>query len=588
MRSQLEDKYNALAQHLNIDQTASNNNINKIVKESLHQFVTNCNNPAIWCYGKHTRMLMTDFMFEMKSIKLIIDETYSGKKESGFSIISQDQIRDKNIDGIIISSFKYREEIKRIIKEKYSHLKYLDIYDVLEKNEIILSGEYYAAAHPYDHYLKINQYNQKLNGDIFVTEKNEFYIKLIKEYVKIKDFRSAISCAEEYIKECNTPFEIINELREIYELQQTAVAGISDKNVIMLCIDGLRRQDIFSSQMNKVKQLLDENAYIFCNAYSVSTSTYESLVPAYSENSDLRTRYYEKNTVEEKNCRFIQTALEQERNIYFYTDSIAYIDSDRISVTDRAQTVSEKVWSFILDAVEEDNGLFYIHILYESHYSYPNPYTKRKIIADGSNIMFDFLSRNGEHLRTDYCAQHRDALLYLDDTLYPFLIRLKSPFVLYADHGNVILDQNADWGSVSYLQNTFHEDLLQVPLVIKSPEMGVGIDNNITSLMQINDIIISLLKKEKYIPDKNTFIKIVRSEIYNPDFQYLYKKNAHERGLLAFEGFLFDEGYKLIVYSDGVSELYESASGKIINDNEHKKELMDKIKGFVTVTDQFV
>lgn len=251
---------------------------------------------------------------------------------------------------------------------------------------------------------------------------------------------------------------------------------------------------------------------------------------------------------------------------------------------DCTQTVTEKMWDFILDAVEEDNGLFYIHILYESHYSYPNPYTEDKIIADGSNIMFDFLSKNGGCLRTDYEAQHKDAISYIDDVLYPLLSKLKARFVLYADHGNIILPQNTKLGDISYTQETFHEDLIQIPLVIKSPEMGVNINNGIISLISINDIIVSLLKKKKFVPKENEFIKIVRSELYNPDFRYLYKKNGGERGLLAFEGFIFDTGYKLIIYADGVSELYETANDQIINDNVLKNRLLDLVKNLVTVT----
>lgn len=585
MREQLEKKNHVIKQYLEITDEDNKGQINKRIKESLHQFANECKNPAVWCYGKHTKMLMTDFIFEIKNVKFIIDETYAGKEESGFSIISQEQIRASRIDGIIISSYKYRKEIQGIIKEKYEDVKFLDIYDVLENGGIVLSGEYYAVAHPYDHYLLINQCNRRLRSNRSQTEKKEIYIKLIKEYVRIKDFRSAILCAQEYISEYDAKFEIIDELQEIYKLQQKAMAEISDKNVLMLCVDGLRRQDLNSGYMDKIKRILDKNAFIFSNAYAVSTSTFESLIPAYSENSDLRTGYYEKNSVSENQCRFIRTAIEQGRNIYFYTDSVAFVDSEKIRVTDSAQTATEKIWNFLLDAVEEDNGLFYIHILYESHFSYPSPYTREKLVADGSNIMFDFLSRNGECLRTDYQIQHKDALTYLDDTLYLLLSELKVRYVLYADHGNIILPPNTKLGDISYTQGTFHEDLVRIPIVMKSPEMGKGKSNGIISLMSINDMIISLLKKEKYVFRGKGFVKIVRSEIYNPDFRYLYEKNAQARGLLAFEAFIFDTGYKLIVYSDGASELYETVSDAIVDDKKCKTELIDKVRDLVTVTD---
>ncbi|NBH84994.1 hypothetical protein D7X88_17180 [bacterium C-53] len=585
MRKQLEDQYNALMQYFNIDKGVVKNTINKIIKESLHEFVSNCNIPAIWCYGKHTKMLMADFIFEMKGIRFIIDEAYSGNKDSGFIMIDQSQIRECGIDGIIISSFKYREEIKAILRSKFSGVKYLDLYDVLENNEIFLVKEYYESIHPYGRYMLINEYSRKLQSNISDMEKDKIYSKLVREYVGIKDFRNAIIFEEARSRQCGIKSEIIGRLRGIYEQLQSAAAKISGKNVLMLCIDGLRRQDALGGQMKKIKQWLEDNTFVFLNAYSVSTSTYESLIPAYSGNMDLRTRYFESNIVGEEQCDFIQTAIEQGRKIHFYTDSCAYIDSKKIVVTDCAQTATEKLWDFILDSVEEENGLYYMHILYESHYSYANPYTETKLIADGSSIMFDFLSRNGEMLRADYDIQHRDALRYLDDVLYPLLVQMKIRLALFADHGNMILKQNTRLSDITYIQNTFHEDLIRIPLVVKSPEMGVGCHKSIISLMEMNNIIISLLKRRKYVPEEQDFIKIVRSEIYNPDFRYLYKKIKHERGLMAFEGFIFQTGYKLIVYPDGKSVLYETEHEQIIDDDHLKNKLLDKVRDFVTVTD---
>ena len=588
MRKQLEDKYHALTQYFDICDESSKTHINKIIKESLYHFVNSCETPAIWCYGKHTKMLMTDFIFEMKGVRLIVDETHKGEEGSGFSIIGQEQITKNKIDGIIISSFKYKEEIKNILKAQYKDIRYLDIYDALEKNGIFLANEYFESSHPYGHYLLINEYKRKLKNNILEVERQEIYTNLIREYIKIKDFQNAILWVQRQEKQNNIKPHILSDLQELYNLQQEAVSEISDKNVVMICIDGLRRQDFFSRHLNKLRHMLEESAYVFRNAYSVSTSTYESLIPAYSQNSDLRTGYYETNSVKEGNCIFIQTAIEQKRKIHFYTDSVSYINSDKIQVTDFTQSVTEKIWDFILDAVEEENGLFYIHILYESHFSYPNPYTEEKIIADGSSILFDFLSKNGGNLRTDYETQHKDAISYIDDVLYPLLVNLKARFVLFADHGNIILPKNTKLGDISYVQNTFHEDLIQIPLVMKSPEMGVAVNDDIISLISINDILVSLLRREKYIPNKNKFIKIMRSELYNPDFCFLYKKNKHERGLLAFEGFIFDEGYKLIVYADGVTELYKSENDQIINDNIKKNELINRIKDAVTVTDRLV
>ena len=331
MRDQLEEKYHELTRYFGICDEDFGVRVNGVIKKALCQFLSSCDTPAIWCYGKHTRMLMTDFIYEMRGVRLIIDNNHNGKEDSGFLIIGQDKIREHKIDGIIISSFKYKEEIKKVLEDQYSDIKYLDIYDILEKNGITFGNEYYESSHPYGHYVLINEYKRKMKSDISQVEKKKFWISLIKEYIKIKDFRSAALCIEEYNNQFDIESQISDKLWELCRLQQKAVSEISDRNVVMICIDGLRRHDLFSDYMDKMNKMLRESAYIFRNAYSVSTSTFESLIPAYSENSDLRTKYFEKNIIDEKNCRFIQTAIEQGRRIMgsftfiFYMKAIIHI-----------------------------------------------------------------------------------------------------------------------------------------------------------------------------------------------------------------------------------------------------------------------
>ncbi len=96
-------------------------------------------------------------------------------------------------------------------------------------------------------------------------------------------------------------------------------------------------------------------------------------------------------------------------------------------------------------------------------------------------------------------------------------------------------------------------------------------------------VIIGLMNKNKFLFKEKDFIKIVRSEIYNPDFQYLYKKADIERGILAFEVFVFKEGYKLAVYSDGIAEVYLLETDAKINNEKLKMELYNRIKNSITV-----
>ena len=147
---------------------------------------------------------------------------------------------------------------------------------------------------------------------MFARERQESIAKLIQE----KESVTVVELSELYdISEVT----IRKDLEELYELEKQAAACVSEDAVLMLCLDALRYRDLSEQDMPKLKKLLDETAYCFNRAYSFSTSTFESLVPAYSENGDLRTGYYEKNAVDREDCRFIKTAQAQKQSMYSHS-----------------------------------------------------------------------------------------------------------------------------------------------------------------------------------------------------------------------------------------------------------------------------
>ena len=113
-------------------------------------------------------------------------------------------------------------------------------------------------------------------------------------------------------------------------------------------------------------------------------------------------------------------------------------------------------------------------------------------------MLFDFLPVKGGHLRADYMRQHQDAIHYLDDVLAPFLERLTCRMVLYADHGTLILDKNTEISDIGDMEYTCSEGWTRIPVIIRSPETGVGTNEELISLMELNPIIISLSEKKPY------------------------------------------------------------------------------------------
>lgn len=586
MKSELKEQivklYNDIVNEWDVKMAESSVNVNAIIKQSICEFLSVCKKPAIWCFGEHTNMLMTDYIFELKNVKTIIDNNID-RDNCGFTFIKPDSINDYNIDGVIISSFKYKDDIKEVLQRDYKNIKYLDLYECLKDKGEECTCEYYLKDHPYKYYERISEYKNLLNNSNDDAERKKTLTELIKIFIYIKDFPSAI----EYIKKLmflddDSVYEKrLQNAIDLYGLQLQAVGHISKKNVLMLCIDGLRRRDILNGLMPKLSEYIKNNMVFYENAYSVSTSTYESLIPTYSENYDMKTEYYNTNVVEKGKCRFIEEAKRQNRNIYFYTDSVQYIDDSVINVTQKSQTVSEKIWDFVLDAIPEENGLFYIHILYESHFSYPSPFVEGDIVAKGTNILFDYLSAD-KKLHADYYSQHISSLRYVDSFLSPIINGLNINFVLYADHGNLVLPKTMEISNIKNTSYSFGEEMTAIPLAIKMDGMHPGKSKELISLSEINNIVISLLNQDIYKYDNREYIKIQRSEIYNQDFRYLYKCMNFEKGIKAFEMFIFRSGYKLVIYSDGEKELYNT-NDNLIDDEVLLRELETKIREKVTL-----
>lgn len=590
LRTCLEDKYKKILNALGIVESGYGEKINAIIKNELGQFMKTHSKVAIYGGGEHTRMLMADYMYELKSVEYIIDNNSKKDSHEGFKIISEKDLEFYGINGVIISSSTYRKEMVWGIQRDHKTIDYLDLYEKFEEQGIYLNTAFYRYWHPTNHYLEINKLRKEIKNITDNEKRENVYLQLLKKYIEIKDFRMAGLCIERINEIYNRIeyLEIEHQIKELYQMELQASTEIHDNNVLMLCVDGLRRKDYIAGLLPDIKSYCDNNMTFFSNAYSCSTSTYESLIPAFSENDNLGTNYFESNEVDEQECRFIQEAKAQGRKVYFYTDSTTYIRSENFHRNNNYLTATEKFWHFLLDASEEVNGLFYVHILNESHFPYVNPYTENDLIAHGSNIMFDYLMRLGGRVRTDYKCQQHDSLRYLDDTLAPFIRRLAIRFVIFADHGNILVGQDERLDDISAPKFSYHEDLIQIPMLIKSPEQGVHQENSLISLMSLNDIVVSLMRKEEFQLKKNAFIKTERSEIYNPDFQYLYKKVGKEKELMAFEAFIFESGYKLVIYGDGSVKVLLTSDDSEIENLEKKIELINRVQNYITVCEKVI
>lgn len=570
----LTQKYKELIKLCKIDEDIDKKHTSLAIRNILSKFCHSHNNVAIWCNGEHTRMLMADYMDELKNVNIIIDNKLNGQGD-GFNIIRENEIIDNRIDGIIISSYGFKDEIKSNLENNYNNIPYLDIYEELRKIGIGLEAEYYKYSHPNNTYLVINKYrnNIRLQNNLEYS-----YIQLINKLIVIKDFFTAAEVAEQFLKIASEPEkvgQVLTLLLDICEYVKYSIRNIDRNNILMLCIDSMRKQDFYGRYKNTMKAV-NNNVCCYHNAYSVSTSTYESLIPTYGEYNSVRKIG---NIVKEKDCRFICEAVKNNRRIHFYTDGDKFIDSDKIKYSGCFQTITEKLWNFLIDANNEKNGLFYIHVLQESHFWYANAYTEAPFVAGVSTDVINF---NNNEIINNLKNQKLDADRYLDNILSVLLDNIKSNFVVYADHGYIMPDEykidNKDNSAYSY-----HNNLIQIPLIIKQNgnKSMVGDRYELVSLMQLNEILCNLINNRMVMPNEHNYIKVQRTGIYNPKLKKIYREKGRERELMAFELFIFIDGYKLCVYENG--EMVFLYKDKKVENAQLQAEYYNAVANDVTV-----
>lgn len=579
MYSSLSEKYQNLIKKYNIDKIIINEKKSYNGTVILRSFMQSHKQVAIYGYGALTKRLMSDFVFELKNVKYIIDDDISDE-DSGYTIISESEINNYEIDGIILCSEDNINEIIDRIKRNNASMHFLSLSSIYGSSSLNIN--------PNLNYEWINRIQNKIDSSPNINLQD--MANLMIRYIVIKDFRLALDIAKRIYKIVKDDMfnSIIIDLNDLYK-SMINVTKKKSNNVLLLCIDGLKRIDMPSLYMPKLSTIIYKKSYRYTNAYSVSTSTFESLIPTYSENDDLRTKYYESNVIPFGKCKFINEANKQGRNIYFYTDIWKYIDDVNIKFTEKPSTAAEKIWDFLVDYEKEEYGLFYVHINAETHYSFPNPYTKELLFLNGTNIIIDEYRNmvNGEgHMRTDYSVQKRDSLHYIDDLVSPFMENLSCRTLIFADHGNLedfVYSPNTKIEDIPKLDWSCAETRIRIPLVIISPEMGIGESDDLISLMELNNILISLMNNKKFDYNKKTFIKVLRSAIYNPELKFLCKITNAEHELHAFECFIFVSNYKLVIYSDGSVSLYYSKNDREVANLPLKKMLFSCVINDITV-----
>lgn len=234
----------------------------------------NCQGKKIGLYGcgKEADGLMTFISKYTKDLKIecCFDKTvrkyFYKDKILDRNVFPVEKIAEKNVDYVIIGSYRFREEFKNNLSSVGYKGEIFDLYEYL----VEYIQDYYSD------YEIIYNLRQVLKKE--AKDKKEIVLRqLIKNYLVLKDFLSAFGLIDLYCKNLYTDYEnYINLKQEMCRFLEeifNCINARKGKDVIINWVDALSYYDLKAFPFLKDKV---ESGVCFENAYTVMPWTTET------------------------------------------------------------------------------------------------------------------------------------------------------------------------------------------------------------------------------------------------------------------------------------------------------------------------
>lgn len=204
------------------------------------------------------------------TIDVCFDKTIRNYEHKSIILDSQvytiENIRDMNIDYVILGSYRYKHNFVKNIMETGYKGEIIDLYTDME--------EYMQNSYA-DHKVVYEARQAYLNSDL--ADKPKLLRTLIKEYLLLKDFKDAFRCMDEYIENNYMHCEQYKKLREdlnfFLDEIENCITKRNRRDIIINWVDALSYYDIPQFPFLQRK---GEEGIFFKNAYTVMPWTTET------------------------------------------------------------------------------------------------------------------------------------------------------------------------------------------------------------------------------------------------------------------------------------------------------------------------
>lgn len=544
---------------------------------------------AIWGVGKknavngHCAVIINRYILNLTGLKCLIDsdKDIQGTLFMGYPVVDPSEIKDNDIDIIIIASKGSRINIRDNIKKIAPQCEYIDIYEELENAGIKIDYNFFSEQNIYTELYRQKHLYEKAEN---VTEKQEHLQKMIAYYLKIRDFYYA----EQYITEyCNNQYSnnesYLDMLSEIKSLCQTVKEKNAHKSgdVIIHLIDSLRAMDVYGEsetgefRLNIFKDY-QNTAAIFTEAYSTGPATYESMIGTIKQKLSFQENVYENNNFmfDIDEFEFLNDIYKKGVPIRFYNskDYLVMNPCEEIYMKEQLH-MPEKLWTVACDIAESEVPTFnFVYYPWELHFpmlcGYMTNEPQIKMFADvGLEDMSGFIEQ-----------QLADCLDYVDKqfSFYKSFFSDDMTTVIMADHSQPIYDKSRNDPFFMFYNDK--DRISHVTFMISNQRLKAGVYDGLISMLDFNFIMKkAVFEHEIIVPER----RVVQYQFYNVQNRRL-REMANKRGLMDYtEGihcFLSKE-YLYVKTAKGVKEVYALSDNKTnIIDSPEAQEYIEYVE----------
>lgn len=552
-------------------------------------FKTRCDGKkvALWGAGRknednsHAAMILKKYTTYLQGMCCLIDSMpeLRNDKFMGYPIIAPQDIKDYDVDIVIIASKVQADSIIKDLASYAPGCEYIDIYGELKERGMIIYHKFYEESNIYTTLYQLRKTYENESNRLLKEKKLK---GIIAGYLSIQDFYYTKFFAKKYIDARYTDYEtiqyFINCLSKMEKQIQDKNASQKD-DIVIFFVDSLRAMDVYhkDNDGNYVADMLKsyiKDSVVFSNAKSTGVTTYESMISVVKQKYPYEQNVYENNILAEfDEFKLLPIVEKQGYDIKFYVSegySVIH-ESPKVDFVKQIY-LSSKLWKLTTDmACEKRKSFNFVYVPYELHFPLICGYHREEPRVSG---FVDVGVVNTESFVPRQLVECKDYV----DKQYEYYYNWFSKDILmsfFADHSQVIFDDKEKKPYFMYYNN--QDRCVNVMFLVKGMGLKQKWATQLVSLYDFFDIMKELIENRNLvIPQRD----IARYQYYKIHYKKLreYAKEHNMEDFLDGVQCYTSLDYLCVITATGCKEVYEIANpSKNIFETHKGKQFYDYI-----------